>query len=311
MSTARNIREAMQRYLALRRSLGFKLHHHTWWLPSFASFLEEQGSDVITVDLALRWAQLPTGVNPNWWAKRLSAIRLFARHYQAFDPRTEVPAPDLLPYRRKRRTPHIYSDREINALMEQASLLRYPLMAATYTTLIGLLAVTGMRVGEAIALDDDDIDWSRARLHVRHSKFNKSRYIPVHEQTLGALRCYAIQRNRLRPPQATSHSFFVSLAGTRLIYNNVAHTYARLVTLARVEPRVGRPPRLHDLRHSFTVTTLCDWYRADVDVDSRLPALSTYLGHAHPTTTYWYLTATPQLLALASERAKRAWEVQG
>ncbi len=310
MSASASLHEAIENYLALRRALGFKLRHETWWLPSFASFLEKQGRDVITVDLALRWAQLPTDVNPAWWAKRLSAVRHFARYHQAFDPRTEVPAPDLLPYRRQRRRPHIYAKDEILVLMEQASLLRRPLMAATYKTLIGLLAATGMRVGEAITLDHRDVDWARARLHVRISKFRKSRYVPVHDETVCALRAYAVQREQLRPPHRTSSSFFVSSVGTRLIYNNVARTFARLVRQTGIEPRVGRLPRLHDLRHSFAVAILRDWYRADVDIDSRLPALSTYLGHVNPTTTYWYLTATPELLALASERAERAWEAQ-
>jgi integrase/recombinase XerD len=311
MSGTTSLREAIGQYLALRRVLGFKLHHETWWLPSFVSFLGEQGSDVITVELALRWAQLPTDVHPAWWARRLAAVRHFARYHRAFEPRTEVPSRDLLPHRRRQRqTPHIYTEGEILVLMQQASLLRRPLMAATYETLIGLLAATGMRIGEAIALDHQDVDWLRARLRIRHSKFRKSRYVPVHQGTVRALRAYKAERDRLRPPHRTSSSFFVSSVGTRLIYNNVAHTFARLVRQAEIEPRAGRPPRLHDFRHSFTVTTVRDWYRAGLDVDSHLPALSTYLGHVNPTTTYWYLTATPELLALASERAKRAWEAQ-
>jgi len=304
------LRQAMDDYLSLRRALGFKLRRETWWLPSFAAFLEEQGSDVITVDIALRWAQLPVDADPSWWATRLGVIRRFAQHHQASDPRTEVPVADLLPYRRTRKTPHIYTDEEIHALMEQASLLRRPLMAATYTTLIGLLAATGMRIGEAIALDHRDIDWLRARLHVRNSKFDKSRYVPVHEETIDALRSYVTSRDRLRPPDRASPSFFVSLASTRLIYNNVALVFSRLRSRAAIAPRAGRPPRLHDLRHSFAVTTLLNWYRSDVDVERRLPALSTYLGHVNPTTTYWYLMATPELLALASKRAEQAWKVR-
>jgi integrase len=183
-------------------------------------------------------------------------------------------------------------------------------MAATYPTIIGLLAATGMRVGEAIALDHDDVDWTRSRLHVRNSKFHKSRYVPIHEQTLTVLRSYVRHRERLRPTDQASPSFFVSSVGKRLIYNNVAYTFARLVRLARLKSQVDRPPRLHDMRHSFAVMTLRDWYAAGVDVETRLPALSTYLGHVSPTTTYWYLTATPELLALASQRAERAWEVQ-
>ena len=310
MSNPTSLRESMEKYVALRRGLGFKLYHETWWLPSFAAFLEQQGSDVITVELALRWAQLPADADPSWWASRLSAISRFARHHRAYDPRTEVPAPELLPYRSQRQSPHIYSEDEICSLMEQMSRLCPSLMAATYTTLVGLLAATGMRVGEAIALDHDNVDWLRARLLVRNAKLHKSRYVPVHEQTIDKLRAYAKQRDRLRPPHRESASFFVSLAGTRLIYNNVARTFARIAQQAGIEHRVGRPPHLHDLRHTFAVTTVRDWYRAGIDVEPRLPALSTYLGHVDPTSTYWYLTGTPELLALASERAERASEVR-
>lgn len=310
MSAPDSLHKAVEKYLALRRSLGFKLRHETWWLPSFASYLEANGSVVITVELAVRWAQQPVDVHPTWWAKRLSAVRRFAQYHQAFDARTEVPQPELLPYRKERRPPHIYTETEIDALLKQAARLRRPLNAATYTTLIGLLAATGMRVGEAIALDDADIDWSRARVHVRDSKFHKSRYVPVHNKTLNALRSYALERDRLRPSVRPSSSFFVSLKGTRLIYNNVAFVFSRFVRQAGIAHRPGCPPRLHDLRHTFVVSTLRDWYRNDLDVESRLPALSTYLGHVNPTTTYWYMTGTPELLALASQRAERAWGVQ-
>lgn len=309
-SATKDLREAMDNYLELRRALGFKLVQATRWLPSFASFLEEQGSDVITVDLAVRWAQSPSDAAPAWWAKRLGVIRQFARHHQASDSRTEVPAADLLPCRRERLTPHIYTDEEVRSLMEQASLLRRSLMAATYTTLIGLLAATGMRVGEAIALEDRDVDWLRARLLVRNSKFQKSRHVPLHEDTIDALRSYVTLRDRLRRPDRDSPSFFVSLAGTKLIYKNVQRVFSRLRSQAAIETRAGHPPRLHDLRHTFAIATLLDWYRDGANVEQRLPSLSTYLGHVDPTTTYWYLTATPELLALASERAEKAWGEQ-
>jgi integrase/recombinase XerD len=304
----KRLTDAAKDYLTLRRALGFKLHHDTWWLPSFIAYLKTHGSSVITTELALSWARLPTDTHPNWWAKRLSAVRRFAEHHHASDPRTEVPPADLLPYQRRRLPPHIYSDAQIAALMRHTSCLPNPLQCATYTTLIGLLAVTGMRVGEACALDRYDIDWHRGVLTVRNGKFNKSRVLPVHHTTLGALDAYARRRDRQRP-QPNSPSFFVSRVGNRLLLQNVGHVFIRLRRLA-IADHCDRPPRIHDLRHTFAVRTLQRWYSQGVDVERRLPWLSTYLGHVSPSTTYWYLTATPELMQLASARAKRAWGVR-
>lgn len=300
---------AVRKYLALRRSLGFQLYHHTWWLPDFASFVERHGGSVITTKLALAWAQQPSDADPSWWAAKLGAVRRFAKHHQAFDPRTEVPAPELLPYRPRRLVPHIYSDEDITALMRQAGCLRDPLRAATYATLIGLLATTGMRVGEAIGLDQHDIDWRQALVTVREGKFKKSRALPVHHTTLAALRAYAQCCERERPHRHVP-SVFVSRAGTRLLEQNVWRQFAELRTHAGLVHPSRRLPRIHDLRHTFAVRTLERWYHANVDVERRLPWLSTYLGHVSPSSTYWYLTATPELLALASERAERAWKVR-
>jgi len=305
----KRLTNAATEYLALRRALGFKLRHETWFLPDFVSYVKAHGSSVITTELALSWAQQPADADPNWWAKKLGVIRRFAKHHRASDPRTEVPPPDLLPYRRQRQTPYIYSEGEIVALIRQASCLCDPLKSATYATLFGLLAATGMRVGETIALDQHDVDWRRAIVTVRDSKFKKSRELPVHHTTLAALHSYAERRDRERPHRRVP-SFFVSRAGTRLLEQNVWHGFARLRDRAGLWRRSDRPPRIHDLRHSFAVRTLQEWYRAGVDVERRLPWLSTYLGHVSPSSTYWYLTATPELLALASERAERAWKVR-
>jgi integrase/recombinase XerD len=214
----------------------------------------------------------------------------------------------LLTHSRRRRAPHIYTDDEIASLIREAGRLP-PLKAATYTTLLGLLAVTGMRVGEAISLEDDSIDWRHALLTVRDSKFRKSRQMPVHATTLRALRDYAGVRDRLRPARQ-SPTFLVSQAGTKLFEQNIWCVFARLRQRAGLVRSGDRAPRVHDLRHTFAVKTLIGWYRDGADVERRLPALSTYLGHVSPATTYWYLTATPELLALASERAERAWKVR-
>ena len=306
MSAPSPLREAIGPYLELRRSLGPKLRHETWLLPSLCDFLEQEGSELITADLAVRWAQLPKDTLARWRVKRLTAVRGFARFVRARDPRHEVPPPGLIPCGpTRRKTPHIYSTDEVQALLEQASLLRQPLMAATYRTLIGLLAITGMRVGEAIALDDGDIDWLRGRLLIRDSKFGKSRRLPLHPSTLDALEAYA----QLRPPIRRDDSFFVSLNGTRLHYANVNRNFVTFRTKAGIATATGRRAFLHDLRHTFAVSTLVQWYRAGVDVQRRLPVLSTWLGHVCPTTTYWYLTATPELLGLARQRADVTWEV--
>lgn len=298
----RPLRQMLDEYLSLRRSLGFKLERAGRLLPDFVAFLERQRAPAITTRLALAWAKQPPDGNPAWWAHRLITVRGFAKYLQAIDPRTEVPPVDLLPHRVRRATPYLYSEQDVSRLIAAAEELRIPLRAATYATLIGLLAVTGMRVGEAIRLDHQDLDWKKGLLVVRHSKFGKWREIPLHHTTLDALRAYARLRDRsgLRP---RASSFFLSTVGTRLIYNNVAATFLRLVRTIGLQHRTGRcRPRPHDLRHTFAVRTLIDWYRAGVDVQARMPALSTYLGHADPSYTYWYLQAAPELLALAAQR---------
>lgn len=301
--------EAAKEYLALRRALGFKLRHHTWWLPDFVSYLGAHGSSVITSELALSWARQPPNTSPSWWAARLSAIRQFARHHRAFDARTEIPASDLIPHRKQRLTPHLYTAAEVAALMREASRLESPLRSVSYTTLIGLLAATGMRVSEALALDCDDIDWDRELLTIRSSKFGKSRHVPLHRSTVAALRDYDRRRGRLRPHRR-SPAFFLSSAGTRVIHQNFQHVFLRLLKLTGMDRGPGRRPRVHDLRHAFAMKIVRDWYRAGLDVERRLPQLSTYLGHVSPSTTYWYLTATPELLAAAGKRADRAWTVR-
>jgi integrase len=301
---------ALKDYLALRRSLGFKLERAEKLLGQFVSHCEAAGSDVVTMQLALTWAMLPKSASPNWLGHRLSVVRGFARYVALLDERTEVPPPDVLPARSHRATPYLYAEGEVVSLMEAAGKLRSPLRRATLRTLVGLLYVTGMRVGEAIRLDRDDVDLIRGLLLVRDSKFGKSRELPVHESTTVALRAYARQRDELCP-EASSPAFFVSLAGTRLLYCNVHLAFLGFVRDAGLTPRSPTcRPRPHDLRHSFAVETLTGWYRDGGDVESRLPSLSTYLGHVHPANTYWYLSAAPELLGLAAERLESATEVR-
>lgn len=294
-------------YLALRRALGFKLYAETWLLPDFVAFLTAHDSTFITTDLAVQWAQQPAGASARWCARRLAVIRCFARHQRAFDPRTEIPPPDLIPYRANRRRPHLYTQAEIAALMREARALRPAVMAVTYETLLGLLAITGMRVGEALALDDGDVDWDRSLIKVRHAKFQKSRLVPVHASTLAALRGYVATRERLCV--RLGPWLFTSSVGTRVIHQNFLRVFRRIVDRAEIRDDRAGGPRLHDLRHSFAVDTLRDWYRLGIDVERRLFSLSTYLGHVSPTSTYWYLTATTDLLALAGKRLER-WRSQ-
>ncbi len=230
-------------------------------------------------------------------------VRGFAKYLASHDPRTELPPYALLPaVSIARPTPYIYTEDEIANLIGVARDLP-KLRGDTYATLFGLLAATGMRVGEAIALDRCDVDCRRGLIVVRHSKFQRSRELVLHSTSIEALKAYARKRDRtLANPR--SQSFFLSLAGTRLHYKNVHVTFLRLLRRAALAKRRPRP-RLHDLRHTFAVATLVRWYREDIDVDVRLPVLSTYLGHVAPESTYWYLTATPELLQLALQRAER------
>jgi integrase len=229
-------------------------------------------------------------------------VRGFARWLAAFDPATEVPPAGLLPARSRRADPYPYTDADIAALMAAARAIALPLKAATYETLIGLLAVTGMRVGEAIGLDRADLDQENAILTIRGAKFGKSRQVPLHPGTAGALDAYSSVRDRLCPRPA-SPALLISTAGTRLIYKNVHRKWLDLARQAGLRPRSARCRlRPHDLRHRFAVVTLLGWYRDGADVAAQLPRLSAYLGHASPADTYWYLTAAPELLALAASR---------
>lgn len=292
-------------YLAMRRALGFKLSTQGRVLLGFVAYAERRGASTVTTDLAVAWAiDTPRSTDQLWWARRLMVVRIFARHLKALDPATQIPPDDVLVGHYRRTTPYLYSDQQVADLMAAAHQLAPPLRGQTYATVIGLLAVTGLRIGEATRLDRGDVDLDSGVLTIRDSKFAKSRAVPVHATTVAALRRYATQRDELRPTQ-TCAAFFVSTRGTRLDPANTSHTFARLLDAAGITAQPGaRRPRIHDLRHLFAVTTLLGWYDPELDGDpaAMLPALSTYLGHVDPKSTYWYLQATPQLLALAAQR---------
>jgi integrase/recombinase XerD len=291
-------------YLRIRRALGYKLARTEKLLGQFIAFLEERGERVITIENTLAWVTLPGG-SDSWRALRLSAVRAFAAYLHALDDAHEVPPADLCPNRPARATPYPYSAQEIAALIAATVILRGRLRQATYRTLIGLLAVTGMRVGEAIRLDRDDVYLAHGVLTVRDTKFGKSRELPVHPSTVKALRDYVRERDRLYPEPTTS-AVLVSQAGTRLLYCAVHSTFKQLRDHAGLRPcSVTCRPRIHDFRHRFAVQTLLDWYRAGVDVQPLMPLLSTYLGHTRPSDSYWYLAAAPELLELAADRLSR------
>jgi integrase len=300
--------QSLADYLRIRRALGFKLERAEKLLAQYLEHLDRRGEEHVTVDNALGWATMPAAGSGSWWAFRLSVVRGFATYLHALDPTHEVPPADVLARRQRRAIPYPYSDREIAALIAATAALRGRLRQATYRTLIGLLAVTGMRVGEAIGLDRPDLDLRHGVLTVHNSKFGKSRELPLHPSTVAALRGYLRVREAHRHADV-SNALLISPAGTRLLYCNVHATFRQLRRDAGLRPRSTTcRPRIHDLRHRFAVCTLLDWYRAGVEVQPRLPLLSTYLGHVHPKDTYWYLSAAPELLRIAGQRLQNAPE---
>jgi integrase len=303
--------ERAQEYLRLRRTLGHNLSEAVRLLPRFVAYLDDIGATTVTVEAALAWARQP---NPSPGscapARRMTVARGFARHMAGIDPHTQVPPLGLVTYRQRWRPPFIYSAAHVEALMaEAARAFPTPLRAATYQTLIGVLAATGMRVGEALRLQRADVDWAEAAITVHASKFGKSRELPLAASTMEALDSYAEQRNRAQP-RPRSSTFFVSTTGTAVIYPLFGAAFRQLVQTTGVGAGSLTRPRIHDLRHSFAVHTLISWYQAGDDVSAKLPRLSTYLGHRGPVSTYWYLSAVPELLALAAGRLETGQETR-
>lgn len=299
------IAEQLGDYLAMRRALGYKLERVELLLGQFIAHLASTGTpDTFTIDDAVAWATAPQ--RSAWWHRqRLSAVRGFAVYLHAFDPGVPVPPADLLPAISQRAVPYLYSDQDIGRLIDATGGLRQPFRQATYRTLIGLLAVTGLRVGEGIRLDVGDVDLDNQVITVRHSKFDKSRHVPIHHTVTAVLCAHLLERRRCPTPPSCS-AVFLSPAGTRLLACNVGSTFRILVKQAGLEHRAGRcRPRMHDLRHSFAVATLLNAYRHNSDPVATMNVLSTYLGHVDPKATYWYLSGAPELLALAAERLEQ------
>jgi integrase len=298
----------LEDYLRLRRSLGHELAEARWLLPGFVAYLDTQGLPTVTIEAALAWAQQsPSARVTTVGPRRMTAARGFARYLVGIHPGTEIPPLGLMPHRRQWRQPFIYSTAEIEALMGQARRsIAAPLRARTYETLVGLLASAGLRIGEAIKLDRSDVDWSENVLLIRESKFGKSRLVPLHSTGMEALAQYAALRDELQP-RPEEPCFFLSSTNRRLCYTVVCQTFRRLIDAAGIGTGAPSAPRLHDLRHSFAVRTLLSWYRTGEDVQAKIPSLSTYLGHREPSSTYWYLSAAPELLAFAAQRQHTGW----
>ncbi|MGA9830851.1 MAG: tyrosine-type recombinase/integrase [Trebonia sp.] len=293
------LHERAEQYVAMRRSLGYKFISQARMLAGFADYLAARGDTTVTVTAALAWATTPDPASAAYHRQRLSVVRGFARHLAAFDPSCQVPPAGLLPPAEV-PAPYLYSPREISALIHAAGTLAIPIQAATYHALICLLAVSGMRVGEALALDVADVDLDAGVITVT-GKYDHTRLVPLHPTTATMLRDYRQRCDQLFPGPATT-GFFLSAAGTRPFRSAVEATFSRLLVRAGITPRHRRPPRIHDLRHSFAVTTLIDWYRTGADVAAMMPLLSRILGHAGPQSTFYYLHAAPELLALAAAR---------
>lgn len=303
------IEHGIDEYLRLRRALGFKLYTHDVTLREFARFIRQQHAKHITTALVLHWATLPAR-QPGWCSERYRRARLFAQYWSSRDSRTQVPPPGLVRHEYRRPTPRIFTDGEVAKIIRGAANLPMDAMdCRTFACIYGLLAATGLRIGEALALNRDAVDLKTALLHIRETKFMKSRVVPIHRTTCSALAEYARLRN-VCPSTASANAFFTFADGRRPTRKQV---YCTLQTLARavgVSPAEGkRHVRLHEFRHTFVVKTLVRWYRSGVNVDAWLPALSTYLGHSCPAATYWYISAVPELLALASGRLARAFRV--
>jgi len=300
-----DLRAAAHDYRTVRRQLGCELKQPGRTLEDLVEFMQRAGMARVTTELALMWAT-SVQAHPHRWRRRLGVVRGFARYLSTIDPATEIPPEDLLPAALPRVAPYLYSPGEIQALMAAARALSPRLRAATFETVIGLLAVTGLRPGEALGLDRADVDLSDGALHVRAAKQNKHREVPLHDTTTTVLRRYSRLRDR-HQPVPSSPAFFVSQHGRRLSAGAFHATFAKLIGQIGLEGAGERTrPRAHDIRHSFAVRTLIGWYQAGENVDAKLPLLSTFLGHVDPASTYWYLQASPELLALVRDRLERA-----
>ncbi len=291
-------------YLALRRAMGYQLTGHDGLIGEFLDYLDQRHVTAITVEDAVAWACLPEGVRPRWHTARLTAIRGFAAYLHAGSAEDAELIPDgLVPGRVEHAVPYLYTPGQITTLMTRARALKPVIRGLTLATVIGLMASTGIRISEALSLNANGFDAARCTITVT-GKYRKIRRLPVHCSTTAALTNYLqVSRKLVDPPP--DQPFFLTCNATRASAGTIERAF-RVVT-NRCELPTGpgnHPPRLHDLRHSFAVNTLIDAHRDGGDVDARIAALASYLGHVSPSSTYWYLTASPELLDLVAERVE-------
>jgi integrase len=291
----------VEEYLRYRRALGYALRHEGGILLNFARFADQEGHrGSLTCDLATRWARLPAKADRLYWARRIEVLIGFARYCKIFDPQTEIPPRHLFGPAHRRKTPYIYSRRQLEELLSTAYQLSWDDELHSYATLFGLLACTGLRISEALGLRRDDVDLKHGVLTVRESKRRRFRLVPLHPTATPPLEEYSAKRTN-RFPEASF--FFVNRRGNRLPYTTVRTTFRKL-TLRLGWVKHGKRPRLHDLRHTFACRVLYKWRSRRAGQEDRIDWLSHYLGHERVSDTYWYLSATPQLFAAAARQFK-------
>jgi integrase len=299
----------LERYLAIRRNLGYRLSTDERVLRRFVTFADSQQEHYVNTDLFLRWQVSFGNAGKRTWARRLGIVRVFAQWLHCLDPKHEVPPQYLFPIRTNRPHPHIYSEDDIRRIVETAAELRSinGVRALTMSTLFGLIAVTGLRISEALSLDAADVDLIHGVITLRRGKKDNARLLPVTDCTRERLSAYAKERDRLL--EKPSIAFFVADRGARLTDCSARYNFASVCQSIGLRPRQkfgrhGRGPRIHDLRHTFAVRTLLNWYRDGLNPVQEMIKLTTYLGHDNPAMTYWYFEAVPELLELASRRVE-------
>lgn len=299
---APDLRASAAEYLAWRRVMGYRLSRHDGLISQFLDHLERRGVSRISVEEALAWACLPRGTRSRWHSARLAAIRGFAAHVHAHNPEAaELIPTGLVPSRVEHAVPYLYTPAQIISLINHAQTRVPAVQGITLATLIGLMAATGIRIGEALALDTTNLDLGTGAITVT-GKYGNTRRLPVHSSTISALREY-LRTSRYLVGSPQDQALFVTVNATRPRAGNIQHAFRALTRACRLTAGpAGNEPRLHDLRHTFAVTTLLEAHRAGTDIDATIAALATYLGHTCPTSTYWYLTASPHLLDLVNDR---------
>ncbi|VGO13404.1 Tyrosine recombinase XerD [Pontiella desulfatans] len=307
----KTLNRELERYLSIRRGLGYKLNTDERILRRFIEFMEQEEAAHISTGCFLRWKEAFGHANTQTWSRRLTVVRIFAQWMHGIDPRHEVPPQSLIPGHVRRSRPYIYSEEEIKMIVEAAAELpsRNGIRPLTYSTFFGLIAVTGMRISEAVSLNVADVDLENGVVAVRKGKLGKERLLPVSTDTAERLVAYAVERDRLN--ESTPSAFFISDHGERLDACAARYNFAIVCQRVGLRPvqkffRHGRGPRIHDLRHTFAVRTMLNWYRDGKDPAQEMIKLVTYLGHEKPAHTYWYIEAAPELLELASRRAEES-----